>query len=255
LWQDWLVLDPRYWPIGLTVLAAAGVVLAGSRRAVLILWAVAVLWAIPMFLDFNETSELRLHMPSALFILLAAAVSAPPLLRRYRPVVIAVFCVVLVTHVLWTAPAVFAPQLSVACEDAIRAAAALAHDGQKTALVVRTPDDGCGHCPHLTWPAYALEPGDRWLSVSDWQAGALQPGERALGVLDTRCYAKVVIAAHVDPALPDALSPHPACAALWRHPHGKPLWQEVIDNVGERGFDWYPDRTQLPRIHQAVLQL
>ncbi len=255
LWQGWLVLDWRYWPAPLTLLALVGLLSPQTRRPVALLWLASTLWAVPMLLDFNETSELRLHMPSGLLVLMAAALTVGAVWQRRGARWVWPLGVVTAMALVQTAPQTLAPQLSDQSERVIAAASALARDGKKTALIVRSYDDEDSVSVHLFWPQYTLEPGDRWLSVRDWQAGKLRPGERALGVIDVRCHARVPLAANTDARVPEHTAPHPTCAALWQAAKGPPLWQETIENRGERGFDWYPPKVDLPSLPQAVLAL
>ncbi len=252
--HDWLILDYRYWPLPLTALALAGFLFRETRRPVAALWLASVLWATPMLLDFNETSKLRLHLPSGLLVLMAAAVALGALQQRQRRWLPILLLVTLGSFAL-TAPQTMAPQLSDRSENVLAAAASIARDGRKTALVVRSYDDDDTPGVHLFWPQYLLEPGDRWLSVRDWRAGALRPDERALGVIDVRCHAGVEVLPNNDPRIPETLLPHPSCQTLWRAAIGQPLWQEQTPNIGERGFAWYPPPNQLPTLTQAVLAL
>lgn len=248
--QGWLVLDPHWFPAGATLLATLGLALP-NRGPLLRLWAAALLWALPMFIDFNDTSKLRLHAPSAMVVVMAAALVAARLGAqiRQRWARLAGGTLVLASS-LATAPAVLRPQLSDASEVAMAEAARLAHDGRPTAVVVRSYDDEPAHGVHMFWPNYLLEPGDRWLSVRDWQAGQLRPGERILGVIDVRCWAHL---AQQTPQLGEN-GLHPACKALL-NTHAPVLWQADVANVGERGFVWYAPPEQLPTLRQAVLDL
>lgn len=250
--QGWVVLDPRYFALPLTVLAASGLGLPAVRRPVTLLWLAALLWALPMLLDFNESSKLRLHMPSALLVVVAAAVAAGAWLQtvgqRRRSAMLAGAAVAVAFGTAPTMGRVLSAQLSDASEEVLAEATRLARDGHPTALVVRAYGDAPAQGIHLYWPNYLLEPGDRWLSVADWQAGRMRPGERALGVIDVRCWAK----------LPDhhlATPQHPACAALEAAAVGTPLWRQGVGNIGERGFGWYPQPEVVPEFEQAVLAL
>lgn len=247
--HGWVVLDPRYFP--LTVLALAAFALGGrSARAAAVGWTLALVWAVPMLLDFNESSKLRLHVPSAELVALAAALGLADVIDRLSGRVAAQRAVVAAVAIgaLPTVGPVFAPQNSDHAEAAVAAALRVAADGKPTALVVRAYVDEPSFGVHLYWPDALLEPGDRWLSVSDWRAGRLRPGERAIGVVDVRCWA----------ALPDRRSfgdLHPACAQLDRARVGPPLWQAQVANVGERGFAWYPPPSQVPGWTQRVVAL
>ncbi len=247
--HGWVVLDPRYFP--LPVLALAAFALGGrSSPAAAVAWCLALLWAVPMLLDFNESSKLRLHIPSAELLTLAAALGAGDLADRFAGQAraqLAAAAVVVVGGLATIVP-VFAPQNSDHAEAAVAAATRLATDGNPTALVVRAYVDEPSFGVHLYWPDAVLEPGDRWLSVADWQAGRLRPGERAIGVLDVRCWA----------ALPDRRTfegMHPACRALDAAQVGTPLWQAQVPNVGERGFRWYVTGQQTPTWTQRVVAL
>ena len=252
LLHGWVVLDPRYFPLPMLALAAVGLGLPACRNTVVGLWAASLLWALPMLLDFNETSKLRLMMPSALLVVMAAGVGAGglserigALRRRWAVTGIGALTAVMA---LATAPVVFAPQLSDFSENAVDAAVKLATDGKPTALVVRAYVDEPAYGIHLYWPDSALEATDRWLAVAEWQAGRLRPGETALGVLDVRCWA----------ALPDRRSfadMHPACTQMAEHAGGAALWRQTVVNVGERGFRWYESAAKRPAFEQKVVQL
>ncbi|MSQ83438.1 MAG: hypothetical protein EXR77_11220 [Myxococcales bacterium] len=252
LLHGWVVLDPRYFPLPLLALAAVGLGVPVCRKAALGLWAAAVLWALPMLLDFNETSKLRLMMPSALVVVMAAGLGAGVLSERIgalrRRWAVAGMGALTAVTALATLPVVIAPQLSDFSENAVDAAVKLASDGKPTALVVRAYVDEPAYGIHLYWPDSALEATDRWLSVADWQAGRLRPDETALGVLDVRCWA----------ALPDRRSfadMHPACTAMAQHAGNAVAWRETVVNVGERGFRWYESAAKRPVLEQKVVQL
>ncbi len=246
--HGWLPLDPLWFPAGATLLATLGLAM-GHRGPVVRVWAAALLWALPMFVDFNDTSKLRLHAPSALLILLAAAlVTARVHAQTVSRLALWVGGGLLAASALFTAPAVLAPQLSDASEEVMAQAAALARDGRPTALVVRSFVDEPARGVHLFWPDYLLEPGDRWLSVRDWQAGALRPGEQVLGVVDVRCWA------HLTEQRPQLGNHglHPACQRLLEA--GAPvLWRQDVINVDERGFAWYVPAADAPTFTQQVL--
>ena len=97
LWSEWVIMDARYFPRVLTWLAAVGAAGAlwptlgrrffgapqypiSPRRGVACLAGLSLAWAIPMLLDFNETSMLRLHAPSAVLACAAAAATLALLL-------------------------------------------------------------------------------------------------------------------------------------------------------------------------------
>lgn len=247
----WLILDPRWFPLPVTVLGFSALALPGLARRAALLWAASLLWALPMFLDFNDTSKLRLHVPSAVVAILLAAVALavvwPRLTSAWQRGGVGLAVAALTAA---TAPSVLAAQLSDASELAIARAAQLARDGRPTALVVRTYDDEPNQGVHMYWPAYALEPGDRWLSVRDWQQGRLHVGERAIGLLDVRCWAHL-------PVQRPQLGPaglHPACQALLDAGQGE-LWGADQPNIGERGFSWYVGAAELPTLRQRALVL
>lgn len=246
--DGWLVLRPAWFAAGVTLLAVAAVAVRALARAWLLLWGAALLWAVPMLIDFNDSSALRLHMPSATLVVVLAALAWAHLERRAAQVTVAV--AVAATAIL-TGPEVMAPQNSDAVDDAIHTAARLARDGRPTVLVGRSYADEPAFGVHLFWPATLLEPDDHWMSVRDWQAGRAPRGVQAIGVIDGRCWAHLAVQR---PQLgPSGL--HPACAALMAATDGAPLWQRATANQGERGFDWYPPRGELPRLAQRIVRL
>ncbi len=246
--DGWLIVRPAWFAAAVPLLAVGGIALRPLLRTWLLLWLAALLWAIPMLIDFNDSSALRLHMPSAELVVVLAALVVAHLDHRWLRG-IAALAIAATAALTW--PAVMAPQNSDAVAEVVDAAARLARDGRPTVLVGRGYADEPAFGVHLFWPTALLEPGDQWLSVRDWQAGRSPPGATALGVIDARCWAHF----HRDTSPRDDTSLHPACTALVAASEGQPLWQARVANRGERGFGWYAAASRLPYLEQRVVRL
>jgi hypothetical protein len=245
--RGWVVLDQRYFPLAAAVLPLVAVLFPPARRPVLALGLVSLLWALPMLLDFNESSMLRLHAPSAMLWLAAGMVAlgtfaATPLPARLpkqvHPMTIALVLVQLSADAVATVGDVFSPQLSDADDRLMAQVAHHSHDGKPATYVTRGFDDLPDQGIHLFQPQFALEPGDKWLSVRDFlrdEAGVHARGP-VFAVQGARCHAGL-------PEQRKGWKPgqmHPACEQLCAQGNCRPLWTEAVRNVGERGFDWYP---------------
>ncbi|MSP93004.1 MAG: hypothetical protein EXR79_14590 [Myxococcales bacterium] len=251
--QGWLAFDGRYFPVSATVVAVAAALHPLTRRAAGPLLIGAVVWALPMLLDFNETSELRLHAPSALLVVAAAAWAPSALLAagagwaaRFRlPLAVAVVAVVGADAVA-TAGAVFAPQLSDLDATFHADIGRHSHDGRSATYVTRRYDDLPDHGIHLFAPGFVLESGDRWMGVRDYlrDPAAAHAAGPVYGALGVRCHALLP----ADRARLPWPRRHPACEALCREAHCVAVFERSVPNLQERAFDWYPAPALAPTL-------
>jgi hypothetical protein len=256
--HGWVVLDWSVFPLSAACLPLLAVLWPPVRRGVLALALVSVLWALPMLLDFNASSALRLHAPSALLWLAAALLTlaglrAAPLANTWHPalrrLVAGLALSVLAADATGTVGEVFAPQNSDADLPLYDEVARLSHDRLPTTFVARGYADAPGGGIHLFQPDYLLEPGDRWLSVRDWQRRPRAPGP-VYYVQGVRCYAGLL---EQRSGFTEHL--HPACSTLCRRGDCTEVWQRRVVNRGERGFDWYPTRQALSHLRIGVWRL
>lgn len=250
---DWLALDSRYFPIGWTILAlAAGAWLAWRRRpGVLALGALAGAWAIPMLLDFNETSVLRLHAPSGLLVAAAAAAGLASL--PWPRWLLGLTAAALLGHAASTAPTVFARQNSNEDDDFLAEVGRIARAGPAATFVTRSFDDPPAFGIHLMQPRYLLGPGDRWSSVRDYERdpqAAHARGEVFL-VEGARCRAH----RRDGPGAPGPAWIHPACKGFCVRHACQIVAQREVTNRGERGFPWYPPPAELPTLPLVLARL
>lgn len=260
--RGWVVLDQRYFPLALAALPFVAVLYPRARRPVAVLAGVSLLWALPMLLDFNESSMLRLHAPSALLWVMAGMVAlgtfvASPLParmpRQVHPMAIALVLVQTSADAVATVGDVFAPQLSDADERLMSRVSQHSRDGRPATYVTRGFDDPPDQGIHLFVPRVALEAGDRWLPVRDFlrDEAAVRARGPVFAVQMARCHA----------GLPDQRKAwprgqmHPACEQLCAPGRCRPVWTERVANVGERGFDWYPSPHDEPAFTIGLFQL
>ena len=259
LWHDWVIGQAHYFPRAWTLLALVGALAwplapvrrwlvgegeqaRGAVRGVAVLVGLALLWAIPMLLDFNETSMLRLHAPSALLMTAAAATTAALLLPRGQPGTSAtrvwrwLLLAAIAASAIPTVQPVFARQNSVVDDELLGRVAAHSHDGQPAIYVTRAYDDPPDQGIHLLQPRYLLAAGDRWMGVHHFeqQRGQLR-GKRVFWWAGVRCFAH-----RRDGNGVQASWQHPACATFCERHRCRPVWTDEVANVGERGFNWYP---------------
>ncbi len=259
--HGWVVLDPRYFPFAGAVLPLVAVLFPAARRPALALGVVALAWAVPMLLDFNESSMLRLHAPSAMLWLAAGMVAlgvlvATPLPRPLPPqthwMTISLAIVQLAADGVATVGEVFALQLSNADQQLFDRVAVHSRDGKPATYVTRSYDDPPDRGVHLFQPAYALEPGDKWLSVRDFlrDEAAVRARGEVYAVQGARCHAGLneQRKAWSYPRM------HPACEALCAGGKCQPVWTKTVDNTGERGFDWYPPYAVAPTLTLGLYQ-
>jgi hypothetical protein len=224
-------------------------------RTVAMPLAQALLWAVPMLLDFNETSMLRLHAPSAMWWTAGAAAAAALVVqgdagplhrstpaRRLLALGLALLCLVSAAR---TAPDVFAPQLSVLDDGFLQRVGQHAQDGVAATYVTRGYDDAPDRGIHLFSPRYVLEPEDRWMPISHLldrprvrrEAFARGPVYYVAGA---RCFAAL---RREGQRLADGQ--HPACLRACEALSCEPVFEQTLPNVGERAFDWYPPASEL----------
>ncbi len=284
LWNEWVIMDARYFPRPLTWLAALGVAASswpGLRRRLFAtdgaeseqarpgphiglacLALLALAWAVPMLLDFNETSMLRLHAPSASLAAAAGATTmahlmAPgaPLRRitwRWRAAAMGLLLVGLWGGYAMTIAPVFADQNSVLDDRLLAQVAEHSHDGQPAVYITRSYDDPPDHGIHLLHPAYLLEEGDRWLGVHHLERQLAQlKGERLFWVAGLRCFAHELR----DKKDPGDAWLHPACASFCARHECKAIWTKQVGNAGERGFAWYPRPDAVPAFKVGLYQV
>jgi hypothetical protein len=226
------------------------------RRGLPTLVAWSLLWAIPMLVDFNDTSMLRLHAPSALLwtaaattvvgLLLMAAGDDTATLGRLPAGLRTIAAVLLVAAIGFGYAATVSPTLALQNSDLDDAflyeVAAHSHDGKRAAYVTRSYDDRPDRGIHLFHPHYLLERGDRWVGIEHFESDQpRRPGEAVYHVAGVRCYAH----RRDGKALAAAGWKHPACADFCQRHRCRPVFEHVLDNVGERAFPWYPASAEL----------
>jgi hypothetical protein len=255
----WVALDGRYFPVLATVLALTAVLWPTTRRAAGVLLAAAVVWAVPMLVDFNETSMLRLHAPSAALVLAAAAVGVAAIAldggrwQRWRLAGAMLAGLLVMAEALATSPAVFARQLSDFDGDFHALVGVHSHDRTPATYVTRTYDDPPSHGIHLFTPNFLLEPGDRWLGVATYlrDPAAVHAKGPVYAVLGVRCHAMLP----ADRAALPWPKAHPACEALCKEARCTPVIERAVPNLGERAFAWYPPPPVAPTLPVGLYRL
>lgn len=252
LWHGWVVLEPRYFPIILTFLAAIALLFSSLRAAALRLWLVAIVWALPMLLDFNETSMLRLHAPSAMLVVLIAAGTIAELLDRQAQVYGVALRLPILFNCAWTVGDVFAVQNSTVDQHFFDIVSAHSRDERQATYVMRGYDDLPDQGIHLFAAQALLEPRDRWLSVGEYlrDPAAVHQRGSVYVVQNLRCYAGLPeqrrkFAAHI----------HPACTSLCGSGRCRPIFADWVVDRGERGFDWYAPGPDSPLLEISLSEL
>jgi hypothetical protein len=215
----------------------------------------AVLWILPSFLDFNETSLPRLQMPAAVLLCLCAAGLAEQLAVTLQPHrwPLAVLGLAWLASAWPTLPVTF-HKTNAHLEDELLHASAnrMAHDLEDLTrhgkqpeapdvwLVTRTYAEGPAVGVHLHFPTY-LFPGVRVVTATDWLARA--PTARAPDVAwflrSVRCWAHPVVGG-------DATREQDACQALVRGARGPSVLAGRIENLRDSPtFDYYGRRATL----------
>ncbi len=239
LWHGWVVLEPRYFPKIWTAMAVVALLFHGLAAPARRLWLAAALWALPMLLDFNETSMLRLHAPSAMLIVLAASGFTAHVVENWSkwlslPLLGLMLFEDSTTN---TYGAVFAEQNSTTDQTILAEVARHSGDNVAATYVMRGYDDQPDRGVHLFAPQALLQHGDRWLTIGEYlrDPAAVHRNGPVYAVQNLRCYAGLAEqrALYVE-------ARHPACVALCRQAKCKVLLEKSVYNYGERGFDWYP---------------
>lgn len=278
LWTQWVVLRPRYFPLALTLILAGALVAtvaAGSsarlgalrerRGGLFALAGLSLLWAVPMWLDFNETSLLRLHAPSAMLMTAGAAAALGALFSRTpatsggrwlgragpRRALAAGLGLLIAGGYAGTVGDVFARQNSDLDDELLQMVGVHSHDGRPAVYVTRSYDDPPDRGVHLFVPGYILEAGDRWQGVSAFERGAARrAGERVFYVQGLRCRAH-----RRAPVDPGANWQHPACADFCRRHRCRRVFSLQVPNLGERAFDWYPSPAAVPWLDAGLWEV
>jgi hypothetical protein len=225
----------------------------------------AVLWLLPSFADFNETSLPRLQMPAAMLMLLLAAALTEQLAAHLAPQRWPL--VVLLGAWLasaWPTLAACTRETNPHQEDVLlrRALAMLPRD-QPYWLVTRTYAEAPAMSLHLHLPTYLFQPPGRVVAATDWlklQAEGRWPNVPVFFLRSLRCWAAPISDStfvsmdskqHARPAGQPALAlqgeprpsvEHPACRAIVTAPGTLPLLSEQVQNLRDTPtFDYYGD--------------
>jgi len=270
-----LIFAPRAFPVVLTALALIGLGLGASRResryATLSLFLIALFWFAVYYVDFNEESMLRLHVPPAILITILAAYGLAQLVARMPsgPMRIALLAGTVAACVASAVPGarkVFFESNSHVDDrvfrEVITALPDMAVDlGRRGApdlpLGALSPQDNeapqtRGTAPvHLYYPDYLLLPPsrqDRILSISEWAELSVDERQRTFFYLSTQCYAYRSDDWPDDwDVEPDPFRKlHPACRWLLARHHVVPVKLRVEPNLSEYAapFQWYPDELE-----------
>lgn len=177
LLHDALPWRPDWLPGGLWLPVVAWLALGRKEGRLhhrwLALIPLAVLWILPGFLDFNETSLPRLQMPAAVLLCLCAAGLTDQLAEVLRPHrwPVAVLLLAWLASAWPTLPVAFHKTNAHLEDDLLRQTA---HElagrrlqGQDAWLVTRTYAEGPAVGIHLHFPTY-LFPGVRIVTATDW---------------------------------------------------------------------------------------
>lgn len=249
------LITPTLYPPILLVAAALGLVLPWGR--VLRRWALA-LSALPALaiysLDLCRANMARVHVPSALFVTLAAAggLSALAALlsrRALQAALAAVFLALFVPACVRSARVLWAPTNEQAEEAFIRdAIARLPPRGSYTFVRIGHGDrviiPGRAEYTHDHFPDYLISPPDgqaqvrtiqSWIDHPDWSS----PVYFFSG---TRCFAQM--------RPPDVAPPHgdnhqPACQEMHRRYTLEPVFTRVVPNRGDVWLEYYGDAPTL----------
>ena len=275
-WMNLLV-RPAEFPTAISILALFGLGVSffrgdGSWKRVTYLFVVAFLWLVAYYIDINEESLLRLHVPPAMLFSMVAAFGAAALLEMARlPVkrqlVAAGVTVVFLGSASPSVGRVFF-KTNYQTEDRTFAAAVAALPDEPVTIFLLTHDDQPEHAlspqsldaalesrvafapVHRNYPLHLVRPparNDQVRSLSSLVDVRLPDG-RNYFYLSTQCYA-IKDAGGEDKwgVAPDPyLSIHPACRWIMTRYGVEPVAIERVLNHSEYAapFQWYPDELE-----------
>ena len=272
LWTMGLVVKPWLFPVATVVFAVAGLVGSWVQRRVRLVWALAglaLLWLVTTYIDINEESVLRLHVPAAMLLSLIGGYGLAWLLSALRPfkarlvgaVVAALFFGVAAAA---TVPGVFFTTNSQIDGELFGQAVGALPPGP-VRFVRLGPEDAPDHAlceaslkkaletrvafapVHRHYPDYLLRPPLRDDQVGP--IGAIRDIQiksmPAYFYLSVQCYA--VLDAGGERGWGVSSGPyvalHPACRWALQNYSVRPVFLRVVENAGEYAapFRWYPD--------------
>ncbi len=239
-----LVLMPAIFPAGVTLLAAASLVLAHRRRVVLALLVLAAAWTAVSLVDLPDVSIPRVQVPAAVFVTLAAALGAQGLARlqgRWLPVFTSMVLglaemTAVATTLVNTIPSLW-QRTSAADEEDLLSDVREALPTQSVVLIRRGYYDEPVERLHLAFPDYAFRPPFRNdIPLGPDSFRSMDSVDRpAYFVLGTRCW------------LRDCTAPrqmHPSCAAMFDTYRMEPVFERTFLAAGirpdghEMDFPW-----------------
>jgi len=220
---------------------ARGRAVAGAHHRWLLLPALAIIWLLPYYADFNETSMLRLQVPAAtLFAMGAAALACQLATDHERPLAATLTWAILwLLSAGWTLPATLQTSNAHA-EDRLLAEALDSLPGDEPFwLVTRSYADGATRDLHLHLPTWRFHPpwrNGRVVSIRDWQNAqevGLPPEVAVYYLQGYRCWMH-----RHDRRSPSRL--HDACLDLRSRNDATPVFRREAPNLGDSvTFDLY----------------
>jgi hypothetical protein len=244
-----LVFNPDVFPVMTVILAFTALIISPERTRVLRLIILSVLFSGIYFMDFNEESMLRLHIPEAVFITMAASTGLSGIAGKLKKANISL---ILILSVLWIVSAAFTANKtfmsSNSDEEDVFFREAVSRLPDEPVLFVRLgygdiPEfyDGLdiyssshGHTGrvHRFYPDYLINArgrNDRILNIRIFEIENRwdMPVYFYLGM---RCYAY------------HSLPMHPQCEKMLKQYRAVPVITKQVINHGEfsRTFQWYP---------------
>lgn len=226
LWRRNVLLWPSLYPVAVTVLACAGLVLGPLRLVTAALLLASTLWIGASLVDLPFVSIARVQVPGAVFCTLAAGAAVAGVIRvvsgkRVALVLASVGLVLAVAaSMLYTVPGLWAPVNPDHEERLWRDAREVIPGDRPFILIRRGYNDQPVERLHLYNPDYWFEPPTRQgLCVGpDWFARTDTAGRAAYFLLGTRCYMRKC----------GETGLHPACRRILENYRLEPVIERTV---------------------------
>jgi len=273
LFQRNMMIRPSIFPLAVSLLSLAAIVWSlvkrRHRREMVGLAGAAVVWLTVYYVDFNEESMLRLHVPPAMLFAMLAGYAVPLLMSEVRGArarkgigLLAAAGFVLSSgantcfvffdtnsqaeHRLFDDVVAALPDEPVTFV-ALTGAEDPSHAFSEETLATFDADSQGAVEVHRFWPSYLLKPPlreDGVISIAQWKEKPWSK-RRNFFYLSPLCYAIREHHGHAQWGIEadPTLLMHPACRFMLTRHHLEPVFLTRMENHSEYSppFKWYPD--------------